>query len=69
MTPDQYRSCLAALRLSQQGAARLFKVNGTTSQRWARGKQDVPGAVAIALRLMVKHGVNAEEAAELAGER
>ena len=52
MTAPEYRTALAALGLSQVGAAKLFKVNERTSRRWALGEQAIPEAVAIALRLM-----------------
>ena len=54
MTPSEYRAALAALGLSQVGAAKLFKVNERTSRRWALGEQEIPEAVAIALRLMLE---------------
>lgn len=64
MTPSQYRDLLQSAGLSQVGAARLFRVNPKTSRRWASEKdpQDIPAAVEIALRLMVRFGVSAEEA-------
>lgn len=64
MTPADYRTTLSALGLSQVGAARLFGVAERTSRRWALGEQPVPRAVAIALRLMVRFGVQPEEVSQ-----
>jgi transcriptional regulator with XRE-family HTH domain len=58
MTSEALRAALAALGLSQMACARLFGVNGTTAQRWARGEQDIPRAVELALNLMIKYRVN-----------
>jgi hypothetical protein len=57
MTPTEYRETLARLGLSVVGAGRFFGVNPRTSQRWASGEQDIPRAVAIALRLMIRFRV------------
>ena len=58
MTPDDYKEALRRLDLSQAGAARLFRVNDRTSRRWASGEQEVPKAVEIALRLMVRFHID-----------
>ena len=70
MSPVEYRELLERAGLSQIGAARLFKVNPKTSRRWASEKdpQDIPAAVEIALRLMVRFGVTADEASGLASK-
>lgn len=56
MTAADYRDALAALDLSQVGAAKLFRVNERTSRRWAEDG-DIPRAVEIALRLMIRFKV------------
>ncbi len=66
MTPTQYQASLNRLGLSQVGAARLFGVDPRTSRRWVAGDLVIPRAVALALRLMVAHGVGLEEAERLA---
>lgn len=66
MTPTEYRDALAALSLSQVRAASLFGVDARTSRRWALGEAAVPRMVALALRLMLRHGVTPEEANKLA---
>ena len=69
MTPDQYRAALAALALSQVRAAALFGVDARTSRRWALGEKPVPRMVALVLRLMLRHGVTADEANKMAGSK
>ena len=65
MTAQQFRDALAALDLTQVGAADLFGVNERTARRWASGEQDIPQPVALALRLMVKHKVSVATAQKL----
>lgn len=67
MTPAEYREALAALNLSQVGAARLFGVDPRTSRHWA-ADMNPPRAVALCLRLMLVHGVTAEEAKRMIDE-
>jgi hypothetical protein len=65
MTPEQFRFALIRLDLSQVGAASLFAVDERTARRWASGERPVPASVSIALRLMLRFGVDAESAARL----
>lgn len=60
MTTQEYNEARAALGLTMVGAARLFEVNERTGRRWASGEQDIPKAVEIALRLMVRYRVKPE---------
>lgn len=53
MTPEQYRTSIAALGLTQVSAAYLFGVDARTSRRWALGERPVPGSVVKLLRLML----------------
>lgn len=69
MTPAEYRDALAALSLSQVRAASLFGVDARTSRRWALGEAAVPRMVALVLRLMLRHGVTADEAMKLGEPR
>ena len=57
MSPKEYRAALAELGLAQSGASRFFQTNERTTRRWAAddGEQDVPRAVAITLRLMLRY--------------
>jgi hypothetical protein len=51
MTPDQFRTALADLGLSQVGFARLAMVDARTVRRWCDGTRAVPGPVVALLRL------------------
>lgn len=59
MNAAEFLGSLALLGMSQTEAARLFKVNDRTVRRWI--ETEPPEAVAIALRLMIKHGEKPEE--------
>lgn len=65
MTPEDFRKTIKALDLSQVGAARLFGVDPRTSRRWALGEQPIPRAVALCLRLMLKHAASVDDAESL----
>lgn len=54
MTPHEYRNLLAALGLTQAGAARLLGVDERTSRRWANGERDVPPPAARFLRFLLE---------------
>lgn len=58
MSAAAFNKALNTLDLSQRASARLFGVNQTTAARWARGEQDIPGAVEVALKLMVRFKVD-----------
>lgn len=53
MTPDEYRSAIEALGLSQVAAAKLLGVDDRTSRRWASGERDIPGPAARFLRYLI----------------
>lgn len=59
MTANQYRATLAALGLTQVGAARLFGIADKTSRNWAR--EGVQGTAAILLALMRAGKVQIED--------
>lgn len=59
MTADEYRAALAALDLSQVGAARLLGVDERTSRRWANGERDVPPPADRFLRFLIARGISA----------
>ncbi len=54
MTAQQARDHLARLEISQQGFARLIRVNPVTVRRWLSltDPQDIPRAVEILLPLL-----------------
>jgi DNA-binding transcriptional regulator YiaG len=56
VTANQFRAMLKRLKLSQRGAARLFKVDERTARRWALGERNVPEAVARKLGELVEAG-------------
>ncbi len=61
MTPNQYRAALAALGLSQAGAAIFLGVSLRTSQGYALGEYPVPEIVAKVLHYLVKHKIKPED--------
>lgn len=61
LTAKQYQAALDRLKLSQLGAARLFKADGRTSRRWASGERSVPESVAILLKLMLVGKITAAD--------
>lgn len=61
MTPNQYRTAIEKLGLSQVRAAAFLGVSHRTSQGYALGEYPVPEAVAKLLRLMVKLELKPED--------
>jgi hypothetical protein len=59
MTANQFRTALDRLKLSQLGAARLFKVGDRTARRWA--EDGTTGPVAILLHLLVAGKITVED--------
>jgi transcriptional regulator with XRE-family HTH domain len=64
MTAKQYRDAIRALGLSQAGAAQFFKVDDRTARRWALGESEIPEAVAMLLRLMIRLRLKPEQLTE-----
>jgi DNA-binding transcriptional regulator YiaG len=56
MTPDEYRTAIETLGLSQIAAARLLGVDERTSRRWATGERDVPPPAQRFLRYLIATG-------------
>jgi DNA-binding transcriptional regulator YiaG len=54
VTANQFRATLKRLKLSQRGAARLFKVDERTARRWALDERKVPEDVAAKLTELVE---------------
>ena len=52
MTPEQFRTALAALGLSQSGFARVARVDPRTVRKWAAGDRAIPGPVVVLLELL-----------------
>ena len=54
MTPNQFRSAIKSLGLSQPQAGRLLGAKGErTPRRWASGEIPVPTAVVVILRALL----------------
>lgn len=53
MTPNQFRTALDRLGLSQAKAAEMVNANPRTARSWALGQSRIPESVAILLRLLV----------------
>jgi len=54
MTKDEYRAALAKLDLRQEEVGRLLNVGPRTARRWASGEVDIPGPVAMHIRLWLE---------------
>ena len=61
MTAKQYRDAIQTLGMSQTRAAQFFKVDDQTSRRWALGQSEIPEAVAMLLRLMIRLRLTPEQ--------
>ena len=64
MTAKQYRDDIQALGMSQTRAAQFFKVDDETSRRRALRQSEIPEAVAMLLRLMVRLRLKPEQLTE-----
>lgn len=62
MTPDQFRTALADMGLSQSGFARLALVDARTVRRWCDGTRAVPGPVVALLSMMAQYRQALEKA-------
>jgi DNA-binding transcriptional regulator YiaG len=60
MTPKQFNSALEVTGFTQTSLAATIKVNDRTVRRWASGEAEVPTAVAMLLKLMLKTETTAE---------
>lgn len=68
MTPDEYRSTVETLGLSQVAAARLLGVDERTSRRWANGERDIPPPAVRFLLYLVATGRSGEYAMRKLGD-
>lgn len=59
MTPDEYRSALATLGMSQLAAGRWLGVSPKTAQNYASRGPSGPATVAI--KMALRHGLRVEE--------
>jgi plasmid maintenance system antidote protein VapI len=58
MNPAELIGSLNFLGLNKSEAARFLGVTYRTVHRWTEGEQEIPRAVAIALRLMIRFNVS-----------
>ena len=65
MTSLEYRDLLAALGLTQAGAARLLGVDERTSRRWANEERDIPAPVQRFLRFLAAAQISPHRAMTL----
>lgn len=61
MTPNQYKTAIKSLGLSQEKAGDWLGIGRRTSQGYALGEYPVPEPVAKLLRLMVKMKLKPED--------
>lgn len=54
MTPEEYRSAIQKLGLSQVSAARVLRINERTSRRYARGETSIGRRVREDLEAMME---------------
>jgi hypothetical protein len=61
MTPDQFRSAIAKLGLSQERAGLWLGVSARQGQRYATGDAPIPDGFAKLLRLVIRFGLTPED--------
>jgi len=61
VTPNQFRTVIERLGLSQAKAAALVGADPRTGRRWALGERNVPECVAILLRLLIAGKLTIED--------
>jgi transcriptional regulator with XRE-family HTH domain len=61
LTAAEYRETIAALGLTQAGAAKLLGVDARTSRRWALGEREVPPPVSRLLLFILRSGATPED--------
>lgn len=61
MTPNQYRSAIERLGLSQVKAGAFLGAQERQSRRWAAGDAVIPESVGKLLRLMLKHNLKPDD--------
>jgi len=61
MTPNQFRTAIDRLGLSQARAAGLVGADPRTGRRWALGERPVPECVAILLRLLLAKKITIQD--------
>jgi DNA-binding transcriptional regulator YiaG len=67
MTPDDYRTAIEKLGLSQVAAAKLLGVDERTSRRWASGERDVPAPAVRFLQYLIATKKTGDQAMKVLG--
>lgn len=67
MTPNQFKTAIAKLGLSQVKAGHFLGISPRQSRRLIAGDGVVPTSVEKLLRLMLKRGLSVDEVNEIAG--
>lgn len=62
MTPSQFKTAIAKLSLTQEGAGLWLGLSPRQGQRYANGEQEIPGPVEIATALTIHFGLTPEQA-------
>jgi len=57
MSPEQFKESIAAIGLTQHGAAEFFGYSKRVGQRWALAEQAIPLPVQWCLEFMVSQGL------------
>lgn len=60
MTGDEYKAACARLGMSVYRSAKVLGISLSTAQRYSLDKMEIPRAVELVLRLMLKHGETPE---------
>lgn len=66
MSAEDFAAALQALEISQARFGRLVGVSKDTPTNWARGRTEIPGAVAILVRLLMRRRVTIAQLETLA---
>lgn len=61
MTPQQFKTAIATVGLTQEAAGVFFGYSKRPGQAWALGERAVPWPVQCALEFMVKHKLTATD--------
>lgn len=55
MTPDELRTSLQALGMTQLELSRLVDTEGRTVRRWVSGESSVPGCIEVLIGVWLAH--------------
>jgi hypothetical protein len=55
MTGEDYRKAIEHLGMTKVGSARFFGINDKTPHNWITGRNPIPAAVSMLLRVMLHY--------------